>query len=187
MIGQLSDLGRQKSVLPAAVVRALDALRRLDLDALEAGRFELEGDKLYYMIQDVDTRSFDESRPEAAPPLRRHPVAAVRRRALRLHAAASRSRGHRGSPGAFTKTSRSTRRPKTKPSSTCNRAPTSSSCRTNCTARAWRSAKRANCARPSSRSTRACSDSSQRHFPASTRPPVDPGALSFYGPANRAA
>ena len=65
IVGQLSDLGRQKSVLPAAVVRALDALRKLDLDALEAGRFELEGDKLYYMIQDVDTRSFDESRPEA--------------------------------------------------------------------------------------------------------------------------
>ena len=46
IVGQLSDLGRQKSVLPAAVVRALDALRKRDLDALEAGRFELEGDKL---------------------------------------------------------------------------------------------------------------------------------------------
>ena len=46
-------------------MRALDALRKLDLDALEVGRYELEGDKLYYMIQDVDTRSFDESRPEA--------------------------------------------------------------------------------------------------------------------------
>ena len=65
IVGLLSDLGKQKSVLPAAVVRALDALRKLDLDALEVGRYELEGDKLYYMIQDVDTRSFDESRPEA--------------------------------------------------------------------------------------------------------------------------
>ena len=65
IVGLLSDLGKQKSVLPAAVVRALDALRKLDLDALEVGRYELEGDKLYYMIQDVDTRSFDESRLEA--------------------------------------------------------------------------------------------------------------------------
>ena len=64
IVGLLSDLGKQKSVLPAAVVRALDALRKLDLDALEVGRYELEGDKLFFLIQDVETRSFDESKSE---------------------------------------------------------------------------------------------------------------------------
>ena len=65
IVGLLSDVGKQKSVLPAPVVRALEALRMLDLGKMDAGRYELEGDQLFYMIQEVETRSFDESRSEA--------------------------------------------------------------------------------------------------------------------------
>ena len=64
IVGLLSDVTKQKSVLPAAVVRAIEALQKLDLSALDAGRYELEGDKLFYLIQDVETRSFDESKSE---------------------------------------------------------------------------------------------------------------------------
>jgi biofilm protein TabA len=65
IVGLLSDVAAQKSILPAAVVRALEALQKLDLAAQEPGRYELEGDKLFYMIQDVMLRSLDESRAEA--------------------------------------------------------------------------------------------------------------------------
>ena len=65
IVGLLSDVAKQKSVLPAAVVRAIEALKNLDLTKVEAGRYELEGDKLFYLIQDVETRSFDESKSEA--------------------------------------------------------------------------------------------------------------------------
>ena len=65
IVGLLADVSKQKSVLPAAVVRAIEALQKLDLSKVEAGRYELEGDKLFYLIQDVETRSFDESKSEA--------------------------------------------------------------------------------------------------------------------------
>lgn len=64
IVGLLSDVSKQKSVLPAAIVRAIEALRKLDLAKMDAGRYELEGDKLFYLIQDVETRSFDESKSE---------------------------------------------------------------------------------------------------------------------------
>lgn len=65
IVGLLSDVSKQRSVLPAPVVRALEAVLKLDLDTMEAGRYELEGDQLFYMIQEVETRRFDESRSEA--------------------------------------------------------------------------------------------------------------------------
>ena len=65
IVGLLSDVSKQKSVLPAAVVRAIEALQKLDLSKVEAGRYELEGDKLFYLIQDVETRSLEESKSEA--------------------------------------------------------------------------------------------------------------------------
>jgi len=65
IVGLLSEVGRQKSVLPPAIVRAIEALQNLDLAGMAAGRYELEGDKLFYLIQDVATRSLDESRSEA--------------------------------------------------------------------------------------------------------------------------
>ena len=65
IVGLLSDVSKQKSVLPAAVVRAIEALQKLDLSKVEAGRYELEGDKLFYLVQDVELRTLEESRAEA--------------------------------------------------------------------------------------------------------------------------
>ena len=63
--GLLADIAKQKPVLPAAVFRALEAIQKLDKQALEPGRVEIEGDKLFYMVQDVDLRTMEESRVEA--------------------------------------------------------------------------------------------------------------------------
>ena len=65
IVGLLADVTQQKSILPDAVSRALEALAKIDLAAKEPGRYELEGDKLFYLIQDVETRTLDESKSEA--------------------------------------------------------------------------------------------------------------------------
>ena len=65
IVGQIADLASQKSVLPAAIVRSIEALQKVDLIKMEPGRYEVEGDKLFYLVQDVELRTMDESRSEA--------------------------------------------------------------------------------------------------------------------------
>lgn len=65
IVGLLSDAAKHQSVLPAAIARAIDALQKLDLSAMDVGRYELEGDQLFYMIQEVETRRLGDSRSEA--------------------------------------------------------------------------------------------------------------------------
>ncbi len=63
--GLLADRAQQKSLLPAAIVRALEALDGKDLATMEPGRYEVEGDKLFYLVQDVTLRRLDECQAEA--------------------------------------------------------------------------------------------------------------------------
>ena len=65
IVGLLSDFPRQKAILPAAIARALEALLAMDLGKKEPGRYELEGDKLFYMLQDTELRLFADSQSEA--------------------------------------------------------------------------------------------------------------------------
>ena len=65
IIGLISDFARQKSVLPAAVVRALEAIQKVDPLKMEPGKYEVEGDKLFFLVQDVELRTLAESRAEA--------------------------------------------------------------------------------------------------------------------------
>ena len=65
IVGRISDVATQRGALPEAVVRALEALRGVDLGAMSPGRYEIEGDKLFYLVQDVELRTLEESRAEA--------------------------------------------------------------------------------------------------------------------------
>ena len=65
IVGRISDVATQRGALPEAVVRALEALRGIDLGAMSPGRYEIEGDKLFYLVQDVELRTMEESRAEA--------------------------------------------------------------------------------------------------------------------------
>lgn len=65
IIGLLSDVGKLRSVLPVAIMRSIEALQRVDLASMEAGRHDLEGDDLFYVLQDPVPRTIDEIRPEA--------------------------------------------------------------------------------------------------------------------------
>lgn len=63
--GLISNVPNQKTVLPDAIVRALEAIQRVDPQKMEPGRYEVEGDKLFYLVQDVELRTMAESRAEA--------------------------------------------------------------------------------------------------------------------------
>ena len=65
IVGLLSDVGRFKNVLPPAVIRAIRALQEVDLTRLEPGRYDLEGDDLFYVVQDATPLTEEEIRPEA--------------------------------------------------------------------------------------------------------------------------
>lgn len=65
IVGRLSEVSTEKNVLPAAVVRGIEALLKLSPATADAGRYEVEGEQLFVLIQDVDSRTFEESRPEA--------------------------------------------------------------------------------------------------------------------------
>lgn len=65
IIGLLDAPSGQKDVLPAAVRRALDALRPLDLLNLPLGRYELEGEQMFFLLQEGVPRALADSRAEA--------------------------------------------------------------------------------------------------------------------------
>lgn len=65
ILGLLSNVAQQKDVLPQAVVRALEVLQQQDLAKMEPGRYEIEGDKLFYLVQDAMPRLLDGCKSES--------------------------------------------------------------------------------------------------------------------------
>ena len=65
IVGLIAEVGRLKNVLPPAIIRGIEALQKVDLASLEAGRYDLEGDDLFYVVQDAVPRTVEEIRPEA--------------------------------------------------------------------------------------------------------------------------
>jgi biofilm protein TabA len=65
IVGLLSEVGRLRNVLPPAIVRGIEALQEVDLVSLETGRHDLEGDDLFYVVQNAVPRTVEEIRPEA--------------------------------------------------------------------------------------------------------------------------
>ncbi len=64
-IGDLRHWDEQKCFLPPVFVRAIEALHEGDLLAMPADRYEIDGDKVFFTIQDVETRPANSNRPEA--------------------------------------------------------------------------------------------------------------------------
>ena len=65
IVGLLSDVSNHKTVLPGAVVRAIEAVQKLDLAGMATGRYELEGDQLFYLVQDAEPRALADCQAEA--------------------------------------------------------------------------------------------------------------------------
>jgi biofilm protein TabA len=65
ILGRLSDLERHAKILPPAVSRALKAISSIDLENATTGRFPIEGEKMYYMLEDRPVGGEKEHRAEA--------------------------------------------------------------------------------------------------------------------------
>ena len=65
ILGLLSALAQQETVLPAAVVRALKAFQAQNLAQKPPGRYELEGELMFCLVQDATPRTVADSLSEA--------------------------------------------------------------------------------------------------------------------------
>ncbi len=64
IVDRLSNAGFYAGLHPL-LKRGLEYLRRTDLEALEPGRHEIEGDDLFALVMDYETKPPDEARWEA--------------------------------------------------------------------------------------------------------------------------
>lgn len=63
-IGSLADDALNNATLPAALNRALTALKAQNLATMEPGRYEIDGDRLFYLVQDAMPRALDACQTE---------------------------------------------------------------------------------------------------------------------------
>lgn len=57
IVGDIRNYDKEKNTYPDAVRRGLEFIRATDWDKLEPGRYEIEGDKLYAMLQTPETKA----------------------------------------------------------------------------------------------------------------------------------
>jgi biofilm protein TabA len=65
ILGLLSGLDQQRQVLPPAIVRALEAFQAQSMAGKPPGRYEIEGDKLFCLVQDAKPRAVADCLSEA--------------------------------------------------------------------------------------------------------------------------
>lgn len=63
--GSLNDWQFYRATLPACLVRAIEAIKALDLRNQPLGRHEIDGEDMFLLIQETPTKSVDQLRPEA--------------------------------------------------------------------------------------------------------------------------
>ena len=65
ILARLSDIPKQRNALPPAIVRAIEGATKLDLAGLAPGRYDLDGDRIFCLIQDAAPRALAHSQAEA--------------------------------------------------------------------------------------------------------------------------
>jgi biofilm protein TabA len=64
-IGHIKNLDNDRKVLPEPLVKGLDYLRQADFTRMESGKYEIEGAKIFALVQEQQTAPKTERRPEA--------------------------------------------------------------------------------------------------------------------------
>lgn len=64
-LSHLATLERDAATLPQNIRKGLDFLVTTDIDALPAGRVDIDGDKIFALVQDYETEPKAAKRPEA--------------------------------------------------------------------------------------------------------------------------
>lgn len=65
IVGFLDNLGREKGLLPAALVKGLEYLAGTDLAALAPGKYEIAGSDIHASISEYTTDAKENKKPEA--------------------------------------------------------------------------------------------------------------------------
>jgi biofilm protein TabA len=64
-VGNINNLEKEKKVLPLALIKGLEYLRRTDFSRTEIGKYEIEGSQIFALVQEQQTGPKAERRPEA--------------------------------------------------------------------------------------------------------------------------
>ena len=64
-LGTLANWAEQRKLLPAAIVRAVEAVRQNDASRLAAGRHDIDGSQMFFLVQEMATKAVADTRPEA--------------------------------------------------------------------------------------------------------------------------
>lgn len=57
IIGDMSRWNQEKGAFSSTTVRAVNYLQQTDFSQLENGEYQIEGDQMYVVVKDVDTRA----------------------------------------------------------------------------------------------------------------------------------
>lgn len=63
--GRLDNIEAEASTLPETILEGLRFLERSDIASLPKGRLDVDGDRMFAMVQDYHTKPREEARPEA--------------------------------------------------------------------------------------------------------------------------
>ena len=64
ILDSIKNAGTYKSLSPL-IAKSLEALERLDFSDIPDGKYEIDGDKIFYMVQRYTTKPFETALPEA--------------------------------------------------------------------------------------------------------------------------
>lgn len=64
IFGNLQNLAQDRKALAEPLVKGLEYLKKADIDKLPAGRYEIEGEKIYAMVQEYQTSPREKRKAE---------------------------------------------------------------------------------------------------------------------------
>ena len=65
IVGDLQNWGNEKNFYHAAIGKGLDYIINTDINALSPGRYEIQGNEIFALIQETLTKPIEEKRPES--------------------------------------------------------------------------------------------------------------------------
>lgn len=65
IVGDLQHWENESALYPAAICRGLAYIRDCDAESLAPGKYPIEGDSMYALVQEIDTEPAEQRRPEA--------------------------------------------------------------------------------------------------------------------------
>jgi biofilm protein TabA len=63
--GHIANLDQDRKILPPPLIKGLEYIKRTDFSRMEKGKYEIDGTKIFAMVQEYRTAPKVERRPEA--------------------------------------------------------------------------------------------------------------------------